>query len=41
MIRGKHEIPPSGRTMGVSSIYCVFDMSRYGCGQHTNMVLSN
>ena len=40
-MRGKREVPPTGRTMGVPSIYRVFDMSRYGCGHHTGMVLSN
>ena len=41
MTRGKHEVPPSGRTMGIPGIYRVFDMPRHGCGQHTNMVFSN
>ena len=40
-MRGKHEVPPTGRTMGVPGIYRVFDKPRCGCGQYTGLVLSN
>ena len=37
--RGKREVPPERKAMGVASISIVFDKLRCGRGQYTGMVL--
>ena len=41
MLRGKREVPPERKAMGVASISIVFDKLGYGRGQYAGMVFSN
>ena len=37
--RGKREVPPERKAMGVASISIVFDKLGYGCGRNGSLVL--
>jgi len=41
MTRKSREVPPEMRTMGVQSVYRLFDSFGYGRGRDGSVVLSN